>query len=254
MKLVRAHISLRLTLVVVGAFVLGAMPARAQSLVADLSSHLVSVTAGFAGTDLLLFGSVVDEGDVIVVVRGPDSRVEVRRKRRSGIGIWVNGKDAIFAGVPSFYRIASSRPLDGFKTGRVLEMHQIGVDNLRFAAETPSDEMEEGRFHDALIRNKQAQGLYSDQAVPITFLGDRLFRARVEFPSNVPTGTYTVTVYLVRAGKVVSAQSIPLVVSKIGVGARVYDFAHRQSAAYGVFAILMALFAGWLGSAIFRKF
>ncbi len=249
----RTNILFCLTLFVVGLGILAASHARAQSLVADLSSHLVSVTAGFAGTDLLLFGSVVDEGDVVVVVRGPDSRVEVRRKRRSGIGIWVYGKDTIFAGVPSFYRVASSRPLDEFKTGRVLEMHQIGVNNLRFASETPSDESEETRFHDALIRNKQVQGLYSDQAVPVTFLGDRLFRARIEFPSNVPTGTYTVTVYLIRAGKVVSAQSIPLVVSKIGVGARIYDFAHRQSAAYGIFAILMALFAGWLGSAIFRK-
>ena len=45
---------------------------KAQTLVADLSSHLVSVTTGFAGTDLLLFGAVADEGDVVVVVRGPD--------------------------------------------------------------------------------------------------------------------------------------------------------------------------------------
>jgi len=226
---------------------------RAQSLVADLSSHLVSVTAGFAGTDLLLFGAVADEGDVVVVVRGPDSRVAVRRKERSPVGIWVNADEVVFTGVPAFYRVASSRPLKEFRSGRVLEVHQIGVENLRFDAEDAADEQQETVFHDALIRNKQHQGLFSSGYVPVTFLGDRLFRSRIVFPSNVPTGTYTVTVYLVRGGKVTSAQSLPLVVSKLGIGARVYDFAHQQAAAYGLFAIVMALFAGWLGNALFRK-
>ena len=226
---------------------------KAQTLVADLSSHLVSVTTGFAGTDLLLFGAVADEGDVVVVVRGPDSRVVVRRKTRSPIGIWLNRDEAVFSGVPSFYRVASSRPLDEFQVGRVLEIHQIGVAHLRFQVEEAIAEAEVDSFYQALIRNKQRQNLFSNKVVSVTFLGERLFRARVAFPSNVPTGTYTVTVYLVRAGKVVSAQTIPLVVSKIGVGAKVYDFAHQQSALYGIVAILVALFAGWLGSVIFRK-
>lgn len=227
--------------------------ARAQSLVADLSSHLVSVTAGFAGTDLLLFGTVADEGDVIVVVRGPDSRIAVREKTRSAVGIWLNHDNLVFTGVPSFYRVASSRPLSEFKTGRVLEVHQIGVKNLQFTAEETGDDQREREFHRALIRNKERLNLYSDAAVPISILGERLFRTRIAFPSNVPTGTYTVTVYLVRAGKVLSAQSIPLVVSKIGVGARISDFAHQHAASYGLLAIAMALVGGWLGSTLFRK-
>jgi uncharacterized protein (TIGR02186 family) len=232
----------------------GAERARAQSLVADLSNHLVSVTSGFVGTDLLLFGSVSDEGDVVVVVRGPDSRVAVRRKERSPFGIWVNADEVTFTGVPSFYRVASSRPLAEFRGGgRVLEVHQIGVKHLRFDAENAESEAQEAEFHDALIRNKQYEGLFSSADVPVHFLGDRLFRARVVFPSNVPTGTYTVTVYLVRGGKVLSAQSLPLVVSKSGVGARVYDFAHQHAAAYGLLAIVVALLAGWLANAVFRK-
>jgi uncharacterized protein (TIGR02186 family) len=127
------------------------------------------------------------------------------------------------------------------------------VRNLRFDAENAGSEAQEAVFHEALIRNKQYQGLFSSADVPVTFLGARLFRARVGIPSNVPTGTYTVTVYLVRGGKVVSAQSLPLVVSKIGIGARVYDFAHQQAAAYGLLAIVMALIAGWLANTLFRK-
>ena len=132
-------------------------------------------------------------------------------------------------------------------------IHQIGVGKLQFGVSDALTETELRQFRSALVRNKQRQGLFSDQPVLVNFLGPHLFRARVGFPSNVPTGTYTVTVYLIRSGKVIGAQTIPLAVSKIGIGARIYDFAHQNSAAYGIVAILLALFAGWLGSAIFRK-
>ena len=42
-----------------------------QPLVADLSAHEISITTGFSGTELLLFGATEGEGDVIVVIRGP---------------------------------------------------------------------------------------------------------------------------------------------------------------------------------------
>ena len=50
-----------------------ALPAlvRAEAVVADLSKRLVAITTGFAGTDVLLFGAVQGDGDIVVVVRGP---------------------------------------------------------------------------------------------------------------------------------------------------------------------------------------
>ena len=53
----------------------------------------------------------------------------------------------------------------------------------------------------------------------VDFLGERLFRTTITFPSNVPTGTYLVEVFLVRDKDVVSGQTTPLVVSKVGVDA-----------------------------------
>ena len=47
--------------------------ARAESLVADLSSHLVAITTGFTGTDLLLFGAMDAEGDVVMIA--PDQKL-----------------------------------------------------------------------------------------------------------------------------------------------------------------------------------
>lgn len=45
----------------------------AQQLVADLSSHLIAITTGFTGTEVVLFGTTDGAGDVAIVVTGPRS-------------------------------------------------------------------------------------------------------------------------------------------------------------------------------------
>ena len=247
------RIALLLSGFAVAVMVLGsARPASAQAVVADLSDHLIAVPAGFAGTKLLLFGAIEGEAaDVVIVVGGPADQVMVRRKERMG-GIWVNRHKLVFGGVPGFYRLASTRPLDEIASDRILARHGIGLDHIRMV----NPKGENGNladFRTALIRNKKRQGLYPTETGQIAMLGNRLFRSDIFFPSNVPTGTYNVTVYLLRAGKVISAQTTPLVVSKIGIGARVYAFAHRHSALYGIVAIAIALFAGWFAGAAFKR-
>jgi uncharacterized protein (TIGR02186 family) len=108
-------------------------------------------------------------------------------------------------------------------------------------------------FSDALIKEQRQAGLFVADIGKVTFLGERLFRATLSFPENVPTGTYLVQVFLIRDGDVVSGQTTPLVVSKVGLDAEISDFAIRQSAAYGAIAIAVALAAGWLASLPFRR-
>jgi len=221
-------------------------------LVADLSAHLVAITTGFTGTKVLLFGTTGGTGDVVVVVRGPESAEAVRRKGRKA-GIWVNEAEMIFEKVPSYYVVAASRPLSEFLPERVAEREQIGIRNLRISPPEDAKPAEVERFRAALIRNKQRVSLYSVQPQPISFLGNRLFRTDMYFPANAPVGTYLVRVFLLQDGEVVSAEITPLVVSKIGFEAGVFDFAHRHSLAYGVLAILIAVVAGWTASVAFHK-
>jgi uncharacterized protein (TIGR02186 family) len=226
--------------------------AAGQALVADLSDHLVAVTTGFSGAELLLFGAVEGEGDVIVVVRGPEQRATVRRKQRV-LGVWVNTEELVIAEVPSFYATASSKPLDQIAPERTRARHQIGVAHVRFQVPPGVGRREAAEFQAALVRNKQRQGLYDLGLGRVNFLGGRLFRADVLLPSNVPTGTYVVTVYLLRQGEVVSAQTTPLDVSKVGLGARIFDVAHRNAAAYGLLAISIAVAGGWIAGTVFRR-
>lgn len=232
-----------------------ARPAWAQQIVADLSGHLIAITTGFTGTEVTLFGATDGIGDVVAVVRGPDTTRTVRRKDRV-LGVWVNNAAVTFDDVPSFYTVAANRPLDAFLPPEVAARHQIGLAALALplaadAADTPPDVVAE--FRTALIRRQQAAALFGETVGRISFLGNRLFRYKLRFPSNVPTGDYTVTVFLLDRGEVVSAQSTPLQVSKVGISASIFRFAHNYPGPYGIVAIIVAVVSGWLAGVVFRK-
>lgn len=232
-----------------------AAPAAAQGIVADVDDHLVEITTDFAGQDILVFGAIDGPGDVVLVMRGPAGRVAVHRKARFA-GIWVNAESIEFEGVPSLYGVASSRPLFEILTPDVLDRYQLGVGRVQFR-DVDSEVPGIGPFRTALVQLKKKQGLYADRVGRVTFIGETLFRANLHLPSNVPTGTFLIDVYLVRDGRIVDAQNMPLVISKVGFGADIYKYANARSIAqrfmYGVAAVLVALLTGWLAHLAFRK-
>lgn len=226
-----------------------------QDLIADLSDHEVAITTGFTGAELLLFGAIEGEGDLLVVVTGPRLPMTVRRKDRVA-GIWMNTRSMTFDNAPTFYAVAATGPLAEMASADFRERQEIGLENLslrpaeRARGTTPEDV---AAFREGLIRNMVRDGVYAAESGRIQVLSGRLFQTRVSFPANVATGIYNVSVYYLRDGGAVQAQTTPLRVSKIGLGAYAFQFAHAQSAAYGAFAILVAVLAGWLAAAIFRK-
>jgi len=60
-------------------------------------------------------------------------------------------------------------------------------------------------------------------------------------------------VLLLQNGNVTGAQTTPLIISKVGFGAELFDFAHQRAAIYGLIAILISLVAGWLPHILLRK-
>jgi uncharacterized protein (TIGR02186 family) len=246
------HLTLVRAVALAAGLALGGGAARGEPLVADLTSHLIGITGAFAGTSVVLFGATDGPGDVVVVVRGPEHDVAVRRKRRVA-GIWVNAKEEIFVGVPSFYSIASSRPLDAIATPTVLGFNEFGLEYLRLKLARGAMREEDMTFRDALVETQQRDKVFTETAGKIDFLGDRLFSTTLRFPSNVPIGSYEVKVFLLRNKAVVNAQTIPFFVAKVGVDADIADFADRRAAVYGLVAVATAMVAGWLASVPFRN-
>ncbi|HXE17119.1 MAG TPA: TIGR02186 family protein [Stellaceae bacterium] len=226
----------------------------AESLKADLSDHVVSITTGFTGTSLLLFGTRQEKGDIVIVVRGPPSRAVVRR-RHHVLGFWINTERAVFEGVPSFYATISSRRLDDVAAPRVLAVNRIGIDNLHLALRPFQnlDQAREAAYRAALVRRQERSGRFVAETGEIAFIGDHLFRATIAFPSNVPVGAYSVEVFLMRDGAIVASETVPLSVTEAGVDSNVSQFAQSEALAYGLIAVAATAMAGWLASLPFRS-
>lgn len=228
-------------------------PARAATpLVADLSNYRIDIDSGFNGTRIFLFGARNDNGDILVVVRGPQKDYIVRKKEKIA-GIWVNRDRMKFYDVPDFYAIAANRPLADIAQKTLLDQLGIGQEHLLV---TPPDRWSRqhfDQFSDAFLRYQQTRKLYVDETSPINFMGETLFKTLVEFPDNIPAGNYTAEIYLISAGEVVGMQSTPIQVVKSGMDAFLYMYAHDHPALYGITAVIMALAVGWFAGRLFEK-
>jgi uncharacterized protein (TIGR02186 family) len=225
---------------------------RAEVLVADLSEHEIKISAGFAGAELLLFGVTLGSGDIIVIVSGPDSTEMVRKKSRVS-GLWINTDSVRFDRVPGFYHVAATESLAASGLDDVLRDNGVGFRYLNMAPALDIQPERAEVFHEALLRRKAARGLYSAKIGRIDLLKGTLFRTKVPFPANVPTGRYRVDVYHVKDGWVTSNTTIPLSVGKVGLEQSIFYFAHQQPALYGVVAIIIAAVAGYGAGMLFGR-
>jgi len=227
--------------------------ARAQTaLVADLSRHLIAITADFDGSDVLLFGTVAPGADVVVVVRGPPETAVVRRKSRT-FGVWLNTDSERFEGVSSFYGLAASRPVEELLEPAVRERHGIGIDSLPLAPADVTDPGEAAAFRAGFVRARQAAELYPAEPEAVRFVGGGLFRTTITFPASVRPGRYSVEVFEVIDGRIVAAQQSALIITKVGLEARLSEFARQQAALYGLGAIAFAVLAGWVAATVLRR-
>ncbi len=231
--------------------------ARAEDLVSGLSQDQVQIASNYTGTDLVVFGAIEARDasaggtpDVVVVLRGPEGSMIVRRKVRIA-GVWINRDAMRFGGMPGFYYVASTRPLAAISSAQNLERYQIGLANVEPRSESTHVPAKAEPYRLAAIRERAREGLYGE-TTNVEFLSYSLFRVRVPIPATVPRGSYTADVYLFRDGNVISAQSTPLFVEQTGIERQIYNLAHERPFWYGLATVLMAMAMGWLSSLVVR--
>jgi uncharacterized protein (TIGR02186 family) len=238
------------------AFVLTAWPAlAAENLVSGLSQDTIQITSSYNGAEIVVFGAIerpVSDArpDIVVVVRGPEADIRVRRKDRVA-GIWINRNRVVLRGMPSYYFAASSEPLSKTASAATLRQYGLGLDAL--APHAIQGRHDPEPFRQALIRHHEKAGLYVQREGSVQFLSGTLFRVHVPLPASALRGKYTATVYLLRGGQVIDARSSNLSIDQTGFERRVFDLSRLEPFAYGLSTVLMAVFMGWLSSLAFRR-
>lgn len=225
--------------------VVGLVPATEAepSLSADLSAHQLTLGSDAASRSVTLFGTVDSPDDIVVVVRGPDAEAVVRRGPFGDF--WLTAHRIAFAGVPDYYAVYASAPLDTIVPAPVQAQHQIGIGNLRFQLQTPqSDPTLVAASRVALITQRQTAGLYARTVGKVTFVNDHLFRATLAFPADAPPGTYFIEALLFHDKALVGGQTMSLAAAADGGGAAIAGTAWPSPLVYaGIGALAAAIVA-----------
>jgi uncharacterized protein (TIGR02186 family) len=193
---------------------------------------------------------------VIVVLEGMPTPLLARRKSNVA-GLWVNTDSWAFESVPSYYAIASTRPIEEIADAALLQRSAIGHDYARLSPAARSvikaEPGELKAYRDAVIRLKQKDGLFIEQDYAVIFIGKSLFRSSISLPANVPVGPLTARVYLFREGDLLSTFQSKVRLERSGIELWLYRMAMNHPVYYGLGAVLVAALAGLLASMPFRR-
>lgn len=280
------------TCVLAALFVVFAATAQAEDLVVTLSERTVDITSNFTGSAITIFGAVRRDGstvprasayDVVVTVSGPPADRVTRLKDRI-FGVWINRFAQEFDDVPSAYSVLSNRPVADIAHPAILGRFGIGIDHLLVDEEsTQIDAQDGGRepdapddndaqatadpvdtqanqaplaehvFERAFLRLQRESRQYQEDPRAVSMIDETLFRARAAFPADVPLGNFEVRVFLFSGGVLLAQEEVAILVRKTGFEQIIFRASQRDPLIYGLAAVLLALFTGWLGGVVFRR-
>ena len=229
-------------------------------LVPDISARQVQIRYSFNGAQLLLFGAVVYPGgrppdrqvDIAVVLRGPDQPVLLREKQKIA-GIWMNADSNRFQSVPSFYAVASSRPIAELLDERTAAIYELGIHNLQLSPGGGALPEKEERFEAGLLDLRSRKNLYQENPRGVEITAGVLYRAVITIPSEVPVGTYTAETFLIDRHKVIAAASRDIQIDKSGTERTIALAARHHRLLYGLSCVALSLGLGWAAAAAFRR-
>lgn len=223
-----------------------------EKIVAELFESEINIDVGFSGATISIFGVIDEEGDVVISVTGPRKEIIVRKKE-SVMGVWLNSDKKVFSDVPSFYYLASNKPLEELNAKASFYVNQIGLENLRFEGGEEDEASNRDLWKNGIIETMLKKERYSDKIGKVNISKNKLFKTELYFGSDIIEGEYIVDTLLLKSGNVVGARRSFINVSKSGFGAKIYALANYNSLLYGTFAVILSLLFGFLANLIIRK-
>ena len=229
-------------------------------LVPDISSRSVQIRYSFTGAQLLLFGAILyPRGraperpvDIVVVLRGPVQPIVLREKQKIA-GIWMNADSNRFRSAPSFYAVASSRPIAQLVDERTAAIYELGLQNLQLSPGGGALPEKERRFEAGLLDLRRRQGLFAEIPNGVEITEGVLYRATISIPSQVPVGAYTAETFLIDRGRVLAAATREIDIDKIGFERFVALAARRHAFLYGLASVILSLGLGYAAGVLFRR-
>ena len=229
-------------------------------LVPDVSQHDIVVRQGFTGAQLLLYGAILSPDgtpagqnyDIVVVLEGPAKPIVLRQKTRVA-GVWINTSSTTFQSAPSYYAMASTRPIRAIVDDQTAAIYELGLPFLQLSPTGSIDPASQQRFSTGLVGLMGRQGLYHQDEQGVSVTSRVLYRAAMALPSNVATGTYTAETFAITHGRVVASAISRVEVRKAGFERAIADFSNHDALLYGLFVVAASVAMGWVAGRLFAR-
>ena len=187
----------------------------------DISDDNIKIETNFIGKEVIIFGILNDDQDTILTIKGPEKNAVIQKKERI-LGFWFNTKQITYNQIPSIFFIASSNNIED-----ILPASTIIKEELSF---------------NYLLENKTSQR---------NFISDVSLEAWKNNFVRIKKSENLFKEYSIE--KIDNKERI-ITLKKSGIGNHIYNFAHNNAAAYGLFAIIFAILSGFLAATLFRRY
>ena len=203
-----------------------------------LDKFKIEITSNFLGEEILLFGQLEENREVIVVFEGELKNAKLLSKIKNGV-FWINQTKDLNE-IPSFFAIFSS-PKKSLN-----ELFLISdITSKHYLISDYSEELYKIR---SALENK---GLYYEEGLDNA--EGNLFFKKFKIPDNIPTGNINISFYEIIDNEIVSKNQKSLIIEKKGLSNKLELLLSEQSFFYVFILIVFSIVFSILSNLVFRK-
>ena len=220
----------------------------------DISENNIKIETNFIGKEVIIFGILNDDQETIMTIKGPEKNAVIQKKERI-LGFWFNTKKIIYNEIPSIFFIASSKNIKDILPTSSIIKNELSFNYLlenKTSQRNFISDMSLEAWKNNFVRIKKNKNLFKEYR--IEKIDNKLFQTRVFFPAKSIPGEYKVNVYQIKNNLILDNKERIITLKKSGIGNHIYNFAHNNAAAYGLFAIIFAILSGFLAATLFRRY
>ena len=219
----------------------------------DISENNIKIETNFIGKEVIIFGILNDDQETIMTIKGPEKNALIQKKERI-LGFWFNTKKITYNQIPSIFFIASSNEIEDILPTSTIIKEELSFDYLlenKTSQRNFISDISLDTWKSNFVRIKKSKNLFKEYE--IENIDNKLFQTRIFFPAKSIPGEYKVNLYQIKDNLIINNKEKVITLKKSGIGNQIYNFAHKNAAAYGLFAIIFAVLSGFLAATLFRR-
>jgi hypothetical protein len=231
------------------------IPATAKASGIDflVAPEKINIDALYKGTTLQIDGRVPEGTQVVLRFMGASENLNMKQKGKAFGLLWMNMNSLHFGNVPSVCLIGSSTPLKELG----LSGTKLGFEGVSEGITIDPPSANRQILLPDLLQLKEHEGLFRQSTGTVT-LGEKhdgmqAFSAKMDIPSRLSPGGYTVEVIAVRDGTIQAQASKSVDASLTGIPSVMANLAFTHGAWYGVLASLIAILGGLAIGLVFQS-